>query len=350
MKSVLIIIAITTFSFGMLGSSFAFSEAGTEAIVTGPGPGEAPQVKAFDTQENTIEPWDLMAYAETYRGGVRVATGDIDADGVDEIITGTGENGGPHLRVFEQDGTLRGIEFFPFHPNFRGGMDVAAGDIDGDGKDEIAVSQFSNGQAWVKIYRYNDERTILYEKNMFGDVECGATVAMGDIDADGRDELLIGAGTGGGPRVLFVEQHYKMGEPYNITQSGFGFYAFAMSSRTGVDVAAGDLDADGIDEFVVSQLKNGQAWVKTYEYQGAEDGAANLVLGNWNSYGAPEVGANVSTVDIDGDGAKEVLTGAGDGGGPNVRSYEIGGTYTGTGWFAYDEAFRGGVDIAGGEF
>ncbi|NQU99951.1 MAG: hypothetical protein HQ538_04385, partial [Parcubacteria group bacterium] len=76
------------------------------SIITGAGPGGSPHIRSFDvTGEVETYPNKLFAYAEDYRGGVRIATGDIDSDGVDEIITGTGENGGPHLRVFEKDGT-----------------------------------------------------------------------------------------------------------------------------------------------------------------------------------------------------------------------------------------------------
>ena len=80
--------------------------------VTGAGPGGGPQVLSYGTNGQRYQYTNFFAYANTYRGGTRVATGDIDADGWDEIITGTGEDGGPHLRAFEQDGTPRGIEFF----------------------------------------------------------------------------------------------------------------------------------------------------------------------------------------------------------------------------------------------
>src|SRR3989339_2119459 len=168
------------------GLAMANITSASVSLITSAGPGGGPHVRAFSTSGTVeSEPNKLMAYASSYRGGVRVTAGDIDNDGVDEIITGTGENGGPHLRVFEKDGTAGGIEFFPFDSRFRGGMDVAAGDFDGDGKEDIAVSQFSNGQSWVKVYRYNSNKDILFEKKLFASPdypeanvpECGATVA-----------------------------------------------------------------------------------------------------------------------------------------------------------------------------
>ena len=315
------------------------------AIITGAGPTGSPHIRAFDSSGQVeAYPSQLFAYGEDYRGGVRVATGDIDADGIDEIITGTGENGGPHLRVFEKYGTQRGIEFFPFHPDFRGGMDVASGDFDGDGKEDIAVSQFSNGEAWVKVYQYNTQKEILFEANVFGSAKSGATVAMGDVDLDGVDELIVGAGTGGGPLVRVYD--YKASDKTG-TLKPIQFFAFAQTTRTGVDVAAGDVDGDGKAEIAVSQLKNGQAWVKVYRYNDSK-----TVLGTWNAYGTPEVGANVDMVDLNGDGLMEILTGAGDGGGPQVRGFNTDGTSVASinNFFAYHANFRGGVDVAGGLF
>lgn len=322
--------------------SYGYGEQAGPSFVTGAGPGGTSHVRAFNSI-GTVErnPDKLFAYAESYRGGTRVATGDIDRDGVDEIITGTGENGGPHLRVFEKDGTQRGIDFFPFHPEFRGGMDVASGDFDGDGKEDIAVSQFSNGQAWVKVYRYISSKDVLFEANIFGSVESGATVAMGDVDRDGRKELIVGAGTGGGPHVKIFDYSSSSlaGNPKPLS-----FFAFSQDSRTGIDVAAGDVDGDGKDEIAASQLKDGQAWVKVYRYN-----SNKTVVSNFNAYGSPAVGANVDLYDVDGDGAAEVITGAGKGGGPQVRVFESDSTNVNS-FFAYDGNFRGGVDVAGGSF
>ena len=221
-------------------------------------------------------------------------------------------------------------------------MDVASGDFDNDGKDEIAVSQFSNGQAWVKVYRYNSERTILFERNVFGNALCGATVAMGDVDMDGEDELIVGAGTGGGPqiRVFDYDDSDLEGQVKPIQ-----FFAFSESSRTGVDVSAGDVDGDGKAEIAVSQLKNGQAWVKVYRYN-----AQQTVMGEWNAYGAPEVGANIDIYPAENGNNGQIITGAGTGGGPQTLGFDYMGNPTGLNFFAYNSGFRGGVDVAVGNF
>jgi hypothetical protein len=69
----------------------------------------------------------FMAYDPSFTGGVRVAVGDVDGDGVDEIITAAGPGGGPHIRVFKFNGTgFSDIgSFMAYAPNFTGGVYVS---------------------------------------------------------------------------------------------------------------------------------------------------------------------------------------------------------------------------------
>ena len=77
----------------------------------------------------------FYAYHPLFSGGVSVATGDLDGDGVAEVITGAGPGGGPHVRVWRiAGGTATEIlGFYAYSPYSPGGTFVAAGDMDGDG-------------------------------------------------------------------------------------------------------------------------------------------------------------------------------------------------------------------------
>lgn len=304
------------------------------SIVTAAGPGGGPHVRSFSYfGEEQQSPHKLFPYPEAFRGGVYVAAGDVDADGTDEIITAPRAGGGPQVRVFEQDGSPRGIELWPFHPSSRTGISVAAGDVDGDGKDEIAVAQAEQGHAWVKVYRYNNEKTIIGEWNAFGNAECGASVAMGDIDKDGKAEIIVGAGPGGGPQIRVFEAD---GTPKPIQ-----FFAFSPSYRGGVDVAAGDVDGDGKDEIGVTQ-KNEQAWTKVYRYNNEK-----TIVGEWKAFGDFSVGGFIELGDVDRDGLAEVVIGAGNTGGPQILGFKATGqSLSFVNFFAYARGFRGGTDVA----
>jgi hypothetical protein len=106
-------------------------------IITGTGPG-APggHVKVFDGVTNA-ELSSFLAYGG-FAGGVYVASGDLDGDGYGDIITGAGDGApGGHVKVF--DGRTGGLthSFFAYPTMFNGGVRVAAGDLDGDGLADI---------------------------------------------------------------------------------------------------------------------------------------------------------------------------------------------------------------------
>ena len=67
---------------------------------TAAGAGGAPEVKVFDANETAGV--DFLAYDASFRGGVRVATGDVNGDGYPDIITVPGPGGGPNVRILRQ--------------------------------------------------------------------------------------------------------------------------------------------------------------------------------------------------------------------------------------------------------
>ena len=78
-------------------------------------------------QENAAlikEELSFFAYDEAFRGGVRVAVGDLGEDGKAEIYTAAGPGGGPHVRIFDEHGKVTG-SFFAFEEDLRNGVNVA---------------------------------------------------------------------------------------------------------------------------------------------------------------------------------------------------------------------------------
>jgi hypothetical protein len=83
--------------------------------------------------------------APAFVGGVSVATGDVNGDGVTDIVTGAGPGGGPNVRAFSgRDGTLL-LSLFAFAPGFPGGTSVAVGDLNADGFADIVTGAGPGG-------------------------------------------------------------------------------------------------------------------------------------------------------------------------------------------------------------
>ena len=120
-------------------------------IITAAGNGGGPQVRVFASNGHFLN--QFWAYSETFHGGVNVAAGDLDGDGKVEIITGPMKGGGPHVRVFDKNGNPKyTMGFFAFDEGFRGGVDVAAGDLNGDGRDEVIAAAGPGGSPHVRVF------------------------------------------------------------------------------------------------------------------------------------------------------------------------------------------------------
>ncbi len=159
-----------------------------EEIIVGRS-GAPPEVKIFSADGKLLASW--LAYQAKFAGGVRVAIGDLDGDGKREIVTAAGPGGGPHLRVWKTDGSVWGGGWFAFDATDRGGVEIAVGDVDGDGKNDIvAVS----GQGAIPRMRIFDGRGTLKADIVLGSrpLAAGLRVALSDLNGDGVKEIFIG--------------------------------------------------------------------------------------------------------------------------------------------------------------
>jgi hypothetical protein len=213
-------------------------------IITGAGAGGGPHVKAFALKFNggQAAPQEIasfFAYDPNFRGGVSVASGNIDGIGPDEIITGAGAGGGPHVKAFSRasDGTLTTLSsFFAYDATFTGGVSVASGNIDGLGADEIITGAGAGGGPHVKAFSRASDGTLntvssffAYEANFRGGVDVGAMRATPTSDLS---TVLTGAGPGGGPHV----RSWNLTNP-DMPQEQLSFFAYDASFQGGVAVS-----------------------------------------------------------------------------------------------------------------
>jgi hypothetical protein len=293
----------------------------------------------------------FYAYDPAFPGGVNVACGDVTGDGVPEIITGAGPGGGPHVRIFSLAGgvvtELAGEGFYAYDPRFPGGVTVAAADVTGDGVAEIITGAGPGGGPHVRIFslaggvvtEVAGAGFFAYDPAFPG----GVNVAAADLTGDGVAEIITGAGPGGGPHVRI----FSLAGGVVTELAGEGFYAYDPAFPGGVNVAAADLTGDGVAEIITGAGPGGGPHVRVFSLA---DGVVTEVAGaGFFAYDpAFPGGVHVAAADLTGDGVAEIITGAGPGGKPHVRVFSLaGGIVTEVaGFFAYDPAFPGGVHVA----
>jgi hypothetical protein len=157
-------------------------------IVIGAGVGGGPQVQILNSAGKLVG--SFFAYDKKLRGGVNVALADIDGDGQPEIITGPGSNDEPRVKIFSLKGILKN-SFLAYDFKFRGGVNVAAGDINDDGRAEIITGPVSSGGPQIRIFTgegKNLNNFFAYDSSYHG----GVKVSVSDINEDGSLEILVG--------------------------------------------------------------------------------------------------------------------------------------------------------------
>ena len=323
----------------------------------------SPNARIFDASTSgavsTVlsPPGDIGAFPG-FTGSVRVASGDINGDGVDDIITsqGGGAGSGSQVRIFDgRSAVLLGqtvelASFFAYSdqagasqtPGFGGGVYVAAADFNGDGFAELVTSTGAGGRGHVKVFNFHSAdpkvpflgSTPELRSSFYAYTDFAGEIRVTTLTFGGSAFLITGSGAGaagvGQSDVRAYGNAYNIGQVADLsfvpTIQGGQLFPFA-GFNGGVSVAAGDIDADGNDELFVSQNAGGNGLVRVYR---ATDLTAPIA--EFQAFAGFVGEVRLGAADVDGDGRVEVLTSTGESPNPNgahVKAFSItGGTAT----------------------
>ena len=253
-------------------------------------------------------------FAQIHEGGngwgsgnytTSVATGDVDGDGLEEYVIGRRSN--VNMRFEILDDADHGFALLHSGGTSWGSgnytTSVATGDVDGDGLDEVIIGRHSDVNMRYEILddAIADFAQIHEGGNGWGSGNYTTSVATGDVDGDGLDEVIIG-------RHSNVNMRYEILDDANhgfaqIHEGGNGW----GSGNYTTSVAAGDVDGDGLDEVVIGRRSN-----VNMRYEILDDAKAGFapIHEGGNGWGSGNYTTSVATGDVDGDGPEEVSSAA----------------------------------------
>jgi hypothetical protein len=322
-------------------------------------------------------------------GGSVSSAGDVNGDGFDDLIIGArggddgGSGAGEAYVVFGSDQgfgtnvagrqvidltTITSAQGFIIQGDtagdFAGGSVSSAGDVNGDGFDDLIVGALNGGggvgEAYVifgsdqglgtdvsgrkviDLTSLTAAQGFIIQGDQAGDLAGSAVSNAGDVNGDGFDDLIVGANSGGGGNEVYVVFGTDQGFGTDISgrkvidltvlsaaqgfviqrDAGGGFFDASVSS-------AGDVDGDGFDDLIVGasdRADGGEAYVIFGTDQGFGTNVAGRQVIDIATLSATQgfviqgdtagdsVGVSVSSAgDVNGDGFGDLIVGANEG-------------------------------------
>jgi hypothetical protein len=256
-----------------------------------------------------------------FTGGIRTAVGDVTGDGVVDLIFGRGPGGTSEVVIVNGATQAVVARFLAFESSFTGGVYVTAGDINLDGRAEVLVTPDVTGGPRVSIYdgaRLSAGDTTAGVINFFGiddpNFRGGARTAVGDMNGDAIPEVAVAAGFLGGPRVTIYDGRTVLTNTRTVLAN---FFVFESTFRNGAFIAIGDVNGDGLGDLVAGAGPGGGPRVRILNGQillqsPLRDQAAGIDISNFfTSDPNFRGGVTLTTRNLDGDNLADVVTGSG---------------------------------------
>jgi streptogramin lyase len=266
----------------------------------------------------------LTPFGPRFHGPLAVAVGDVNGDGIPDIIT-TQANARTHIVLTFNGATGVLHSAFAF-PGFAGGVSVAAGDINGDGRADIFVG-VDSGRV---VAAFTGGGTLL---RVFPGFAGGVRVASGDVNGDGFADILVTPAKG--PAFVAVFSG-KTGALHSA------FFPLGPRFRGNLSLAAGDVNGDGRSDVIVGLASKGPPVAAAFSSNGQ-------LLGSPFAYPGFNGGVAIGAAHFNGDGFADIVA-APFTGKPGLVEIQSG-NHSGllTAYVTFGGSLVGGFALAAGE-
>ncbi|MFO0805762.1 MAG: hypothetical protein U0791_21885 [Gemmataceae bacterium] len=286
----------------------------TSLLAVGAGAGAGPHVKVYNA--DGTQRFSFFAYAPSFTGGVTVATGDVNGDGVEDIVTGAATSAS-HVKVFDGATGAEIASFYAF-PGFAGGVNVAVA-----GGDVIVGAGNGGGPVFAGYHLAGGSVTQTFSLYAFD------PGFRGGVRVAGSENLIaVAAGPTGSSHVRVFDAATR------VERSSF--YAFPQNMTAGVNIAMGK--SGNTETVIVGAGTGATPAVVTVEATTGNIIGSALAF-NSNFTGGVRVASTTTP-----SGQAGVVYAAGPGGAPRVRVLNSAGT-TSLDFFAFDPSFLGGIYV-----
>jgi len=229
-------------------------------------------IHILDAQGNEIGSFSPDAWTK-FEAGDRLAVGDVTGDGKAEIIVS--DHSADHIYVYDQSGT----ELTKFRRWIAAFDGLAAGNVNGIGKDEIVFADQTS------IYIYDVNGTLLNDFQHQGSFSRDIGLAIGDLVGDGRDEIISGS-----QWLQRISVH---------DENGALLHWFEAKLYAGYDIAAGStMFFYPKDQVIVAEQRN----LRIYRYN-----LTDHIWDNWEVPNASSLSSGMAVVDVMGNSLQEIL-------------------------------------------
>jgi type VI secretion system secreted protein VgrG len=335
---------------GINFGNFSLNGVGVIVIAAAKSP-LTPQLVQVIDETTGVALGQFAPFGPTFQGGIRVATGDLTGDGVDEIVVAPGWGRVGEVRVYTLGGVLL-TSFLPYGPTFMGGVQVAVGDVDGDGVNDI-VTVPSLGPSEVRVFRnvivagmptfnaaapYRDFLAFpasFIGGAVVGAADMGSTAVVGgpfdNLALDQKAEIVVGSGAGIVTTVkVFDVSLIVAPTPNSIPPVAGSFMPFTSNFRGGVSVSVARVNPDDVPDIVVGAGVNGRSLVDVWAWSNTTNGTLASLSANgigFNAFTDPSWNSPLEVAAQDNDGdeiADSILVVQGPGGTTNqIREFDI---------------------------